>query len=56
MRTQKRSISELEMDVLACRAVPRKAPQPEIDVLLPNERDKNGNSGTLLPLTRGSSA
>lgn len=56
MRTQQRSISELEMDVLACRAVPRKAPQPEIDVLLPNERDKNGNSGTLLPLTRGSSA
>lgn len=56
MRTHKRSISELEMDAVACRAVPRKAPQPEIDVLVPNERGKNGNSGTLLPLTRGASA
>lgn len=44
MKTHKRSVSELEMEALACRAEPRKAPQPEIDVLLPNERAKNGNS------------
>lgn len=44
MKTHKRSISELEMEALAHRAVPRKARQLEIDVLLPNERAKNGNS------------
>lgn len=42
MKTHKRS--ELEMEALACCAIPRKAPQSEIDVLLPNERAKNGNS------------
>ena len=44
MKTHNRSVSELEMEALACCAVPRKAPQPEIDVLLPNERAKDGNS------------
>lgn len=42
MKTHKRS--ELEMEALACCAIPRKALQSEIDVLLPNEGAKNGNS------------
>lgn len=44
MKTHKISVSELEMEALARCAVPRKARQPEIDVLLPNERARNGNS------------
>lgn len=43
MKTHKRAISGLELDVLARCAVPRKAAQPEIDVLLPNDRAQNGN-------------
>lgn len=56
MKTQKRSVSELEMEALACCAVPKKARQPEIDVLLPNERARMETPGARLPLTRGAAA